>query len=438
MYPLSNAFVSNSIPKLSVLLVAPEPFYMERGTPINVRAMASALGELGYVVDLLVYPMGEPVNMAGVNIKRSFKVPGISSVPIGPSWRKALLDVFLFFSAGRLVLTRRYSVVHGVEEGGFIAGFWATVRRVPFIYDMDSCIPGQLRDSGFVHSKLLLRLIERVELFCVSHARAVLTVCSALTDKIHRAAPQVLVYQIEDFPVESSMAVDDLLVQRFRSDWKAAKRKIAVYTGNFESYQGIDLLLKAFSVVHHALAQADDEKDYALVLVGGTASHIEKYQGLARSLGIEAAVVFTGALPGAFMGSVMAAADVLLSPRTEGENTPLKLYSYMAARKPIVATDIRSHTQVLDSNTAFLAAPTPEEFAGALTLALSDTPSHRLLQQSLVRNAHALIETKYNRAEFTRRLGELYKEVIGASPKQNCASPQTLESCSIANARIQR
>jgi glycosyltransferase involved in cell wall biosynthesis len=65
----------------------------------------------------------------------------------------------------------------------------------------------------------------------------------------------------------------------------------------------------------------------------------------------------------------MALADVLLSPRSKGTNTPLKLYTYLHSGKPILATAIYSQTQVLTDQTAKLVAPTPADLAqGALWL----------------------------------------------------------------------
>ena len=49
------------------------------------------------------------------------------------------------------------------------------------------------------------------------------------------------------------------------------------------------------------------------------------------------------------MGSLVAAADVLVSPRIKGVNTPMKIYAYLNSGKPILATDIESHSQVLDA-----------------------------------------------------------------------------------------
>ncbi len=69
------------------------------------------------------------------------------------------------------------------------------------------------------------------------------------------------------------------------------------------------------------------------------------------------------------MPRYLSAGDVLVSPRSRGTNTPLKIYSYLHSGKPIVATRLLTHTQVLDDETAVLTEPEPEAFArGILTL----------------------------------------------------------------------
>ena len=45
------------------------------------------------------------------------------------------------------------------------------------------------------------------------------------------------------------------------------------------------------------------------------------------------------------------AADVLVSPRLKGLNTPMKIYSYLDSGSAVLATRLRTHTQVLDDGT---------------------------------------------------------------------------------------
>jgi len=72
------------------------------------------------------------------------------------------------------------------------------------------------------------------------------------------------------------------------------------------------------------------------------------------------------------MTTCMAAADVLVSPRSSGSNTPLKIYSYMHSGRPIVATRIESHTQVMDDLSALLVEPDPGAFAAGIDAVLRD------------------------------------------------------------------
>jgi glycosyltransferase involved in cell wall biosynthesis len=415
-----------------VLVIAPQPFFLVRGTPLNIKALVTALSEQGYAPDLLVYPLGEPVSVAGVRIIRSLRIPGIRSVPIGPSWTKVFLDVFVFFKALELVIRHRYVAIHGIEEGGFIAGMLARLTGVPFVFDMDSCMVDQLRQRRFLPTSWLLNFAAVLERNLISHADAVLTVCRALTDHARRYTYTSKIHQIEDFPLESSNSYDPELLNSLRHDYGIGEaEKVIVYTGNFEPYQGVDLLLEAYSRLVKNNPACSQTR---LMIVGGGGegqSRFDSCSAHARELGIESRVVFTGNRPGAEMGTFMQLADVLASPRTEGDNTPLKVYSYMASQTPIVATNISTHTQVLSSETAFLSEPNEEAFAEALMSALDDSPMGAMRVQRVVAAAKDLVDRRYNYREFRRRVGVLYAELLGggAAPRYiDCDSDADDES----------
>lgn len=394
-----------------VLLLAPQPFFANRGTPINVRAMAEVLAAGGYEVSLLTYHCGCDIEIPGVNHIRSFAVPWIKQVPIGPSWTKIFLDIILCFKAAGLVFTRRFDVLHGVEEGGCIAGMFALMRGLPYIFDMDSSMPDQLQNSGFLRANWALSLIRTLESFFIRQSSAVLTVCTALSERAKQYSPETVVFQVEDFPCESSVSVNAELAGKLRKEHFAEDRKVILYTGNLESYQGIDLLLRSFALLIQAEGSSQRVLPLLALVGGGSADspEIKRYVALAGELGIRDHLRFFGSRPAEEMGTFMALADVLVSPRAEGENTPLKIFSYMAAGKPIAATNIRSHTQVLDDESAFLAQAEPEDFSKILAAALHDEEKTRMV----VSNAERLVRTKFNRESFERRLLEMYAAVLG-------------------------
>ena len=98
---------------------------------------------------------------------------------------------------------------------------------------------------------------------------------------------------------------------------------------------------------------------------------------------------------------------MLISPRTEGTNTPFKLYTYMASGKPVVATRIESHTQVLGDDTAFLAEPTAESLAAAVREAIL----HPAMAAARAAAAQALLVREYSQERYAQKVAAAYAEI---------------------------
>src|SRR5437762_13393979 len=101
-----------------ILMIAPEPFFEPRGTPFSEFHRIRALIALGHQVDLVTYPFGQDVSMAGLRVFRSLRPPFLSRVKIGPSLAKIPLDALLTLTALRRAAADRYDAVHSHEEGG--------------------------------------------------------------------------------------------------------------------------------------------------------------------------------------------------------------------------------------------------------------------------------------------------------------------------------
>jgi glycosyltransferase involved in cell wall biosynthesis len=97
--------------------------------------------------------------------------------------------------------------------------------------------------------------------------------------------------------------------------------------------------------------------------------------------------------------------DILVSPRTEGTSVPLKIYSYLLAGKPIVATNLLAHTLVLHEDIALLVEPTTAAFADGLVTLIRDQD----LRQRLGRQAQRYAQEKYDAASYLTRLDSIYR-----------------------------
>ena len=132
------------------------------------------------------------------------------------------------------------------------------------------------------------------------------------------------------------------MASAIRRSWAPEGSKVILYSGTLEPYQGVQLLLESMTDVARTHPHA------VLVVVGGREDQVEELRHRAEELGISDTVRLVGMLPATLVPACMMAADVLVSPRERGRNTPLKIFSYLRSGRPIVATDIVSHTQVLD------------------------------------------------------------------------------------------
>lgn len=185
-------------------------------------------------------------------------------------------------------------------------------------------------------------------------------------------------------------------------------KRLVIYAGTLESYQGIDILIEAFKYVVEAV------DDTILLILGGTETQVTYYSSLADKYEISSSCVFTGRVPQSIAKSYASHADVQISSRVSGTNTPLKVYEQLSRDIPLVATNIYSHTQVLDDDVAFLVEPQPQDMASGILAALDPNGTGR----QKAANAQRLYEQKYSRTVYTDKMKNLLDYVLG-SQKEN-------------------
>jgi glycosyltransferase involved in cell wall biosynthesis len=390
---------------LDILLLAPQPFYWERGTPIAVDLVLRGLSERGERVDVLTYHIGKEMRYEGVQIHRIRKIPFIKEVSPGFSMKKVLCDLVMFVQVFPLVLRKRYQIIHAVEESVYIALLLKFFFKIPYVYDMDSSLAQQMIER---HPRLFRPfsfLLNYFEGLAIRNARAVVPVCDALSWDVERHNPvKVLVLHDVSLLGTSERTRGEDLRSRL-----GIEGPIMMYVGNLEGYQGIDLLLESFTLTLKKTKQAN------LVIIGGKGGDIQKYQARARQLGIDNRVHFLGPQPVEHLSVYLAQADILVSPRVKGRNTPMKIYSYMDSGKALLATKLPTHTQVLNEEVALLAEPSARDFSNGVLHLLED----KNLRQKLGKAAKQLIAERHTITIFRENLNALY-DWLGAEMGQKC------------------
>jgi len=381
---------------MRILFLAPQPFFQERGTTIAVDLMVKCLSERGDEVDLLTFHLGADREYPGLTLTRIEPPFAPSSISPGFSWKKIYCDLFMLRTAVRMMRARRYDLIHAVEEASFIAMALSALFRVPYVFDMDSSMAAQMLDR-FRWMRPAGRLLYWLETLPMRRALAVVPMCEDLAIRARRYC-RGIVHVLKDVSLITdtrSAAAEDL---RGRLQIEGP---MLMYVGNLERYQGIDLLLQSLAEL------GETHPDAALVIVGGGQPDIEAYREKAWALGVADRVHLVGPRPVAALGDYLRQATLLVSPRIQGTNTPMKIYSYLDSGVAVVATAKPTHTQVMTGNEAALARPEPAAMAAAIA-GLLDDPAERA---RLARNARSLIRAEHSWESFRSNVHRVFGEL---------------------------
>lgn len=389
-----NAAGNGHPPRLRILVLAPHPFFQARGTPIAVRSVVEFLTRAGHSVDVLAYHEGDQVEIPGCRLFRIPRVPLVKNVRPGFSIKKIFCDSFMLASCLKLARRGRYDLIHAVEESVFMAAMIKKLTGIPFVYDMDSALVDQMVEK---HPRFhtVQPLLERWVGAAIRLSEGIVAVCPALVDVARRHDPSKLVALVEDTTLLDGHYSGAEPIRDPRRDGT-----LFLYVGNLERYQGIDLLLEAFAGVAARIPGT-------LALIGGTPADIARYQEQARRLEIADRAKFLGPRPLEDLGGYLQQADVLVSPRLTGNNTPMKIYSYLDAGVPVLATRLATHTQVLTDQVALLVEPTPESMADGMVRLAQNAE----LRSRLAINARELAQREFTRAAADRKLASFYREI---------------------------
>lgn len=385
---------------MKILMIAPEPFFEPRGTPFSEYFRIKALSVLGHTVDLVTYPFGVDKPIPGLKIFRCWGPHWIKAVRTGPSAAKLVLDFFLFLKVVRRLFQERYDLIHTHEEGNIMGVICQKMTKIPHLYDMHSSLVQQMDNFQFTRSQTVIRFFRFIEKLSLRNAASVIVICRSLYDHAAGITPAAKLTLIENFMDDRLAVCDREKLLRIKTEINPEGKKIVMYTGTLEPYQGIPLLLDTLDFL-------DD--GFRLVLIGGKDGQVEELRLRLQAKGQENRVRLLGQKRSQEIPCYLQAADVLVSPRTLGTNIPLKIYSYLASGVPVVATDLPTHTQTITPDIALLAAPAAEPFAAAIRLAVGPQG------QKIAAQARAFHQKHYTPDRYLELVGEALSKAVPAA-----------------------
>jgi glycosyltransferase involved in cell wall biosynthesis len=250
-----------------------------------------------------------------------------------------------------------------------------------------------------------------LERMVLKTCHAVITVGPDLEQYVKLVGKDIRVVMIENIALHAYQTpVQAEAVDELRKKLALEGRLPIVYTGTYERYQGLDMALECVDIVRK------QHPNVVFIFVGAKVQQAQEWTEKAARLGLTDHTLFLNVVSPEDSMVYLACASVLISPRLDGTSTPLKIYSYLHAEKPIIATNITSHIQVLTKDTALLVEPNHNAFADGILQVLDDPK----LADRLGKNAHQLAQDKFGRQDYITKVNQIYKTL---TPKLEIEEP---------------
>lgn len=352
-------------------MLAPTPYFSDRGCHVRIYEEAKALTALGHRVCIVTYHLGR--DMPGVEVIRIPGIPWYNKLEAGPSWHKPYLDVLLMLKAYNIARTFRPDIIHAhLHEGALVGYLLKLVLRLPLLFDYQGSLSGESLNHGFFRDGSLLHRIFR------GLERAINNFADGIVTSSGEGRSE-LIREFGMSPGKVTTLIDGVDTDYFRPCDKPSARsrlgvpldsKVVVFLGLFNQYQGVDLLLEAIPLVKKRIP------DVHFLLMGYPDA---EYRRMASGLGISDLITFTGRVPYDSASFYLGAGDVAVSPKLARTEANGKLFNYMACGLPTVAFDSVINREILGDCAAYADYGSAGSLADSVITLLEDEARASLL-----------------------------------------------------------
>jgi len=381
----------------SVAVVAACPFPQPRGTPIRIFRMAESLAARGHRVEVITYHLGQKLGDVSFPISRIPNIPTYGRLRPGPSYQKLLLvDPVLAIKILSVLRRRRFDLIHAHHYEGLLASLPAArLLGLPVVFDVHTLLRSELPHYSLGLPRTTLHWIGQIlDRWLPPLADHIVAVTDAIRGRLigemgmnpEKITTVYTAAELEHFTPSDGIGAD------------AAARTL-IYTGTLESYQRIDLMLRALRRV------VDQRPDVRLKIVSD--SSLEPYADLIQQLQLSPHLEL---LPDHYfqLPQNLHTALIALSPRVVCDGLPAKILNYMATGRAIVA--FAGSAEILEHERTGLVIPNDdvEAFAAAILRLLADPQRAR----ELGRNARLQVEEFFVWEAAVQRLEQIYETVL--------------------------
>lgn len=283
------------------------------------------------------------------------------------------------------------------------------IMKVPVLYEIRAFWEDAGVDQGkYKKASLKYRVVRTMETLACKYVDHVAVLCDGIRKDLlargighDKLTPVFNGIHPDNF---SQCAPDANLADK----WGLSGKKVIGFIGSFYKYEGLDLLIEAFSLV------AKKNPDVYLLIAGGGEEE-GNLRHLVNSLGIGDRVVMPGRVPYHQVKGVYAMMDLLVYPRYSIRLTelvtPLKPLEAMAMGKTVVAGDIGGHRELIKHNETGVLFPVGD--VGALAQVIMDMLQDEQKRKEIGKVARDFVLENKTWEKTTSVYRSIYSKLLG-------------------------
>lgn len=392
---------------MKILVIAPTPFFSDRGTHIRILEEALALEKRGHAVTIATYHIGAelPKHLdTKINIRRIRRLLfWYKKLEAGPDWQKIILDLLLIKKTFFLARTWKPDIIHGhLHEGaliGFIvqkALFW---RKMKLVADFHGSLTKEMVSHSYLKTTLLQKFFEMIEHFIDTLGDAAVASSwdnVARINAVRKKDPAQIL--LDGTRLSMFEKLPD--ISEIRKAYHIPQESIVIaYTGALIPNKGITLLLDAiplicarYGALHFIIAGFPVNE-----IAGYTAQDIFKTR-----------VTVISPLSYFELAKILKMSDIGVDPKESSTRQASgKMLQYMGAGLPVVCFDTQNNREYLDDGGIYASRATP----AGLALALGELVSSRELRLAKGAMNRQRAE-RFSWESSAEKLEKIYQDVL--------------------------
>jgi glycosyltransferase involved in cell wall biosynthesis len=386
---------------MKILMIAPRPFFVDKGFSMQVFEEYKALRTLGNSVLICCYPMGK--DLQDLNISRPFKIAGLNNCLKKPSYIYIFLDILLLFHSFAAALKFKPDIIQAhIHEGGLIGIIVGKLLGIKVILDAHGSMIGEYKERGLFRNNLIDKVINSIEVLVYRHVDAIMTWSKFREKEIvrHSGIPASKI-SIFNLGVDTELFAPSLKNMDLFKSLSIPENKFVIgYLGLLTQYQGIDLLFDSMKIL------LKSRNDIHLLLMGF--QNIEYYEMKAKELSVDNFITFTGKIPYIKAPEYLSLCDIAVSPKISFQEINGKLINYMSMGLPTVVFDSPINREILGEYGVYAKFNDPFDLASKISELIDSGAERENLSLKLRERA---VE-KYSRDNLGNTIMNIYTDLL--------------------------